>query len=242
MRVVLVYELAQGVFSFDHSPVVLEVDLVVLESPPKALRNDIVQSPTFAVHAKRCPRVQENLGEVRASEGGTLVGIEDFRRPVDPKSLFHGLDAKEPVTGIGQPPAQNGTSTPVQDRHQVGPPPAQPDVGDIGTPDLVWTVDDKPSQQIGIDLVFLVALREVSGRIDHLNPQDSHQTLDPLAVDDFTLQRQPIPDQPAPPGGVVDVDLIDSPHKPQVEFRLLAGKVVVARSRKREQSALVLDA
>ncbi len=64
-----------------HAVVGVQIDLLVLHRPPKALDEDVVPPGAFAVHADRDAMAGEHAGEGRARELAALIGVEDLAGP-----------------------------------------------------------------------------------------------------------------------------------------------------------------
>ena len=62
-----------------HAVVGVQIDLLLLHRPPKALDEDVVPPGAFAVHADRDAMAGEHAGEGRARELAALIGVEDLR-------------------------------------------------------------------------------------------------------------------------------------------------------------------
>ena len=87
MRSLLVVEVEPGAdpgLGLGHTRIGVEVDLLVFETAPQSLDEDVVHAPALAVHADRDPVVLQSAGEVVTGELATLIGVEDFR-PVMPR-------------------------------------------------------------------------------------------------------------------------------------------------------------
>jgi hypothetical protein len=57
-----------------NAPVIVELDLLVLEGPPQALDEDVVQRPPPPIPTDPDPTDLEPLGKSRAGELHTLIG------------------------------------------------------------------------------------------------------------------------------------------------------------------------
>jgi hypothetical protein len=67
----------------------------------------------------------------------------------------------------------------------------QPEVRDIGTPDLVRMVDFHLPQQIGVLPVFGTGFAQPLFGIDGLQTHEPHEPADPLGIDRVSLASQP---------------------------------------------------
>lgn len=139
----------------------------------------------------RDPVPLEGTSEVVAGELTSLVGIEDLRPAVAGKRLLKRFDTKLGAKRVRQPPCQHGAARPVHDHHQVEEALGHRDVGNAGTPDLVGPLDRQPTKEVRADLVSRRRLARVRALVDRDQPQQPHQPLHPLAIDDVTLGGQP---------------------------------------------------
>ena len=129
-----------------------------------------------------------------------------------------------------QAPAQDFPRMPVHDCDQIGKSPGHGQIRDIRTPHLVGTVDLQVSQQIRVDPMGLVGLAGfLTARVGGPAPHQSHQTLDPLAVDrQPMIIEQGITDPPGPVERQTKVNLVNPPHQRQFRFIRPLGAVIGA--------------
>src|SRR3954452_24026548 len=106
-----------------------KVDLLALDRSPEPLDEDVVAPGTLAVHADGDPVLGQRPGEGPAGELAALVGVEDLRPAVADQSLFQRLDAERRLQGDRQPPGENPTAEPVDDRGEVDEPARHRNVG-----------------------------------------------------------------------------------------------------------------
>jgi len=71
-----------------------QVHLLVFETAPQPLDEDVVPPGAFAVHADRNVVVGEHTGEGLARELRTLIGVEGIRLAVMRQSILQRLDAE----------------------------------------------------------------------------------------------------------------------------------------------------
>src|SRR6266478_4951088 len=123
--------------------------------------------------------------------------------------FLEGLDAELRAERVRQPPRQHGTAHPVHDHRQVEEALGHRDVGDVRAPDLIDPLDRDPAEQVGVDLVGHRWLARARSLVDRHQAGEPHQALDPFAVDDMALGRQPRRHPPRAvirPGQVVPID------------------------------------
>src|SRR3954465_1788128 len=99
-----------------------EVDLLVLDRSPEPLDDDVVAPGTLAVHADGDPVPGQHTGEGPAGELAALIGVEDLRPPGGRPGPFQPLDTERRPPGDRQPPGENPTAEPVDDRGEVDEP------------------------------------------------------------------------------------------------------------------------
>src|SRR5215212_7923175 len=73
-----------------HRVVGSKVDLLILDGPPEPFDEDVVAPGTLAIHADRDLVLQQQIGEVRASELAPLIGVEDVRLAMPGQGFLAG--------------------------------------------------------------------------------------------------------------------------------------------------------
>jgi hypothetical protein len=119
----------------------VQVDRLVLERAPQPLDENIVQAAPAAVHGDRHTGVPERVGEGLAGELAALIRIEDLRAAVSIQRLLERLDAEPGIERVRQPPGQHVARRPIHDRDQIQKAAPDRNVGDVGTPDVVRSLD-----------------------------------------------------------------------------------------------------
>jgi len=123
----------------------MKINFFILNRSPKAFHKDVIVNPTATIHADPDPRILKIPDELHTGELNPLVRIEDIRFG-DPKGFFQGPDTKGRIQSRRDFPGQNITAKPVHDGYQVEEPIEHPDVRNVGTPDLIGTINDQISQ------------------------------------------------------------------------------------------------
>ena len=159
-----------------------DVEVFVFDGSPQSFDEYIVECPASSVHADANVLFFEPVGESGGGELRSLVGVENFGFP-DGECLLQGIDAEIDLQCVGQSPGQDIPTIPVHHGDQIHKALLHRHIGNICAPDLVGSVDREPPQQIGIDAVFGVFLRETRSGVDGFQPHFSHQALHSLAVD-----------------------------------------------------------
>ena len=91
---------------------------------------------------------------------------------------------------VRQPPDQDEPARPVNDLHQIKEAALHRDMGDVGAPDMVRSLDRQAPEQIGPDPVLGVWIAGVRRPIDRLKPHQAHQTSGPAPPDPHALAAQ----------------------------------------------------
>src|SRR5712672_2426655 len=166
--------------SLGDAAIGVQVDLLVFEAAPQPLDEDVVHVAPLAIHANRDLVPAQHAGEVVAGELAALVGVEDLRPTKASERFLERLNAKIGAERVRQLPGQHRAAVPVHDRYQVEKAPGHRDVSDVGAPDLVSPGDRQAAEQVGIGLVRDGRLARIRSLVDGDQPQQAHQTLDPL--------------------------------------------------------------
>ena len=111
-------------------------------------------------------------------------------------------------------------------------------LGNIRTPNLIWSVDDQPSQQVGIYLVIGIALAQIPFGIKRLKAHQIHQTRYPLAVHNMPRPFELFRHFAASIKWRFRVLFINQPHKSKIRFTFLGRLVVEGRPAYSEQLTL----
>jgi len=194
----------------------IQVDVLVLHRSPKTLDEDVVEGASSAIHADRDALALQHTGKRVGRELGALVAVEDLGLPVQAQGFLETVDAEVRLHGVAEPPAQHLAAVPVDDRDEEAEAPSEPDVRDVGAPDLVGPGDRNAPQQVRRDLVLGVRTTGVRARRDRRQPHAAHEALDALAVDRVATGSQLDHHASAPVERPPRVDLIDKPAEQQV--------------------------
>ena len=171
----------------------------MLDGPPEPLDKDVVLAAPTTIHADGDLVVLEGLDKVVAGKLSPLVGVENFRPPVAAQGLLEGLDTKVRLKGIGNPPGQDFAAVPVHNSHKIHEAPVHGDVGDIGRPHLIGSVDGQIPEQIGINLMFGMGTTGAWLGVYGLDTHQPHQSLDTLSIDNYPLSLKLTRHRPAAP-------------------------------------------
>src|SRR5919202_5295745 len=70
----------QPVARLPRRSILAQIDLLVLDRPPQAFDEDVVQGPAFAIHTDLDLGIQQQLGVLWAREVAPLIAVPDRRR------------------------------------------------------------------------------------------------------------------------------------------------------------------
>ena len=101
----------------------------------------VVEVSGFAVHRDFgfCPL--QPVGPVEGCELGALIGVHDFGRTELVDRLVQRFEAEVRLQRVGDAEGQNLAREPVHDGHQIKEAFPHRDVGNVGAPDLIGSVD-----------------------------------------------------------------------------------------------------
>ena len=134
--VVLVEVSTQAAVSVSHRRIFHDVNVVIFDRPPQPLDKDVIQIPAASVHTDSDLVFQQYLDKDHRCKLDALIAVEDIR-PTVRQRVFQALYTKRRVQRVRQPPGQDITAEPVNDRHQITEPLPQLHIRDVNGPDLV---------------------------------------------------------------------------------------------------------
>ena len=140
--VVVVHPVADVGPEFAHRVVAPQPDLLILQTSPQTLDEDVVHPAPLAIHADRDPVCLERGDPIVAGELTALVGVEGFRSAPGPAHGFiERSHAEAAVHRVAQLPGEHCPAVPIHDRHEVGMPLGHRNIGDVRAPDFVDLLD-----------------------------------------------------------------------------------------------------
>lgn len=219
----------------------MQIDAFIFQRPPQPLDEDVVEQPTLPIHRDPHARPAQSIPPSEGRELRSLIGIHDFGRAELVDGLIQGLDAEVRLQRVRDPPGQNLASVPVLDRHKVKEPAPHGQVGDVRTPDLIWTVHPQPPEQIWIGLVSFRRPAGVGPLVDWHQSHKPHQPPDALLVHHVPIIAQMPGHLPNTEERRLQKLLVDPPHQAEVLLGLALRGVVKGRARDRQQLALLPD-
>ena len=143
--------------------------------------------------------------------------------------------------GDRQLPGTNPTAEPVDHRSQIDEATRHRDVRDVNGTDLIGPRDGQAAQQVGVNLVSWRGFGRVGPAIDGLDRHLPHQHPDMPAADLQSLLPEQIAQPPVASKRVIQVQLVDAQHQPQVRLRDRPWPVVDAAAADRKHLGLSLD-
>lgn len=146
----------QTILQRGDSGVIVQVDFIILDSPPEPLDEDVVQITTAPIHTDANTSRQKLAGKSVRSKLGSLVAVEN-ERLTEGKSSVQGANTEVGVHRTGQLPSQNEAAKPVHDDDQIHKSSRHRDVGNVHTPNLVGLPDNALTQQIRPNFVVWMA-------------------------------------------------------------------------------------
>src|SRR6516164_8121889 len=82
----------------------MQVDLLILQTAPQPLDEDVVHTAAFAIHADCDTAPIEHCDELGVGELAALVGVEDLRPAVSGQRFLQGLHAEVRAERVRQSP------------------------------------------------------------------------------------------------------------------------------------------
>jgi len=220
----------------------VQVDVLVLEGAPEALDEDIVQSPSSAIHTDADSLGFQTLAEGAGGELSSLIGVEHVGASLV-QGLLKGVEAEGTVKGVGELPGQHITAEPVDDGYQVHKTASHGDVGNVGTPHLVRACDGQSPQQVGVNAILRVRDRGTGFGIDRLNAHHAvHQSLHSLGIHRIALRTQVGRHPSIAVERRLQVLGINETHQLEVERGLLSRGIVITRTSQAQELTLPPDA
>ena len=158
------------------------------------------------------------------------------------QGLVERVCAEARVQRVRQPPGQDVPARPVHDRHQVKEAAVHRDVGDVGAPDMVRSLDRQAPEQIGPDPVLGMRIAGARRPIDCLKPHQAHQPSGPASADPHALAAQVKCHPTGAVERILQEQLVDPPHRRERPRALPLRLVVERGAPERQQAALPAQA
>jgi hypothetical protein len=144
----------------------MEVDALVLQGAPEPLDEDIVHPAAPTILADADIGIAQHACDGGAGKLATLIRFEDFRTAEPGQCLLQRRNAEPSVHRVRHAPGQHLAGCPVHDRHQVEEATTHGDVGHIGAPHVVRSLDRQFAQQLWIDPVLRVRIARARPLVD----------------------------------------------------------------------------
>jgi len=156
---------------------------LILHRPPQTFDENVIPKIAPAVHADLDAVFFQGSGKSITGKLAALIGVEDLRATIAPDSFLQGRHTEVGVQGVGETPGKYLAAVPVHHRHKIHEAPPKRDIGYVGRPHLVGTVDGEITQQIGVYFMARMRLAGLGMRIDCLNAHQPHQALYPFPIE-----------------------------------------------------------
>lgn len=216
----------------------VQIDAFILQGPPEAFDEYVVEAPPLAIHAVPGPDPFQPVSPGEGRELRSLIGVQDLTRAKAMDRLVQGFDAEVRFQRVRDARGQYLAGAPVHDGDQVEKASAHRQVRDVGAPDLVGPIDPQATQQIGVGLVPLCRFARVRLLIDRHQAHEPLQSTDVLLVGRMALVLQVPSHLPDTIERGFQELPIDQLHQRQVHLGLALRRVVERRLRDRQQAAL----
>ena len=119
----------------------VQIDALILQGPPEALNEDVVEAAPLAVHRYPGADPFQPVGPGEGRELRALVTVHDLGRAEAVNRLVEGLDTEVRLQRVRDALGQHLAGEPVHDRDQLEKAPSHGQVSDVGAPDLVGPID-----------------------------------------------------------------------------------------------------
>ncbi len=134
------------------------------------------------------------------------------------------------------------TGGPVHDRDQIQEPTLNRDVGDVGAPDLIGSVDHQIPEQIRVNPVSWVGVTGSRRLIDRLQSHQPHQASNAMTTDADTFAAQLTHHLAGAVKRILEEQLVNTTHQRQVPGALALRGVIERRPADRQNFALTAQA
>jgi hypothetical protein len=217
--------------------VLIEINLFIFEASPESLSENVVDGPTFAIHADLDVSGDEPLQIAIAGKVAPLITVEDDgeRRP---KSPIHSLQNEWHLQRLIEGPGDHVAGIPVHDCDEVHPAFEEADVGNIDAPNMVRKLRHDIPKEIGVDLIFECALADIGAGMDPFEPHVPHRSLDGFPPDGKSFSLKNSRDPAAPIKRPLGIDFVDPVTKTDLLFGWRSRPVVESRARDPDQCGL----
>ena len=141
---------------FGYGLIAPQSELLIFQTPPKPLDEDVVHPATTPIHADLNALTMKFADPLLAGELAPLIRVEDLWFPTRAaQRLFQSPHAKSAVHGVADLPSENGPAVPIHDCHHIGVSFRHRNVSNVGAPDIIDSVDFAFPQQVGKNLMTL---------------------------------------------------------------------------------------
>jgi hypothetical protein len=157
----------------------VEMDAFILEGPPQALDEDVVDAAPFAVHRDPGANPFQPVSPGEGRELAALIRVHDLRWSEAVDGLGQRLDAEVGLQRVRDAPRQYLPGILVHDGDEIKDATPYWDVGDVGAPDLIGPLHAQPTQQIWVALMPLRRSASIGLLVDR---HQAHQPPDAFVI------------------------------------------------------------
>lgn len=195
---------------FKGRSILVSVNFVLFQAPPKPFGEHVVDPPSFSVHTDPDFVASQYSGEFLARELRTLVGVEYFRFSKEKDGFFEAFGTELSIERGRESPRKHLSRIPVDDGNEIDEASFEPDVRDVRSPDLVLSVNRETFQEIRVFFVFPVRNARIPLRAERPDAESFHRSPDhppsgPYAV----VPGKDFPDAPLSEVRRVRIDFVD---------------------------------
>jgi len=221
MRQIVVVQMNVALYTLPglaRTSVVVDVDLVVLQTAPEALNDDVIRGTALTIHADPHLLALEQINKLRTGEMATLIAVDNVGLTPRQRPCCR-LQHEGDLQALVQLPVDDKAGIPVHDGVQIHPAVLHPDIRDVHRPHLIRPGDRQLPEQIGIDPVLQIALAQVRSGIDGHESHLSHVAAYGVGVDPISFPIHDGSDLPVAQKRVLRVEFVN----PVLEANLLRG-------------------
>lgn len=168
----------------------MQIDCLLLEGPPQAFDEDVIQISASPIHGYLDLGIGQRGDPGGARELRSLVRVHYLWLAVFGDGFAQCLDAEAGVQSVREPPRQHLARRPIHDRYQIQEPTPHWDVGNITAPNLVRARNRQLPQQVWINAMLRMLFAGVWTLVDRLQAHDAHQTPHTVAARMEPVSRQ----------------------------------------------------
>jgi hypothetical protein len=140
----------QARLQLGHACIIDEIHMFILDRPPEAFDEDVVQCSTPAIHADANAGLFQRLCKRRGGKLYALICVKDFRATLR-QGRLQGIETEQSIQRIGELPGDDVATEPVQDGDEIHEALCHRNVSNVGAPYLIGMLNRHPAEQVGLD-------------------------------------------------------------------------------------------